>query len=197
MVGHTVTFFQVECEATGDECHEEALGVEWHDVVEVERDASDPAEEYGEVVDSYDHTDDAFDGEVLLLVEVEEVAKAGHPYVAADEDADPVVGGPGAVVVVHDEGELHPALPLLGLGAREEGDAGGGGVPGRGVGPGEGGGEEEHHVAAPEHVHAVVFVARVRRLPLVSDARHQQNQHHLALRLQELSLARPIPPRQR
>ena len=56
-------------------------------------------------------------------IEKGEVAEARHPHVAADEDPDRVVHLGGVRVVVEQEHELHPALPLLGLVALQPRDA--------------------------------------------------------------------------
>ena len=59
--------------------NEETGGVEGDDVVQLEGDAQENGEEEGEVVDAKPHGYGPIDGEILGLVEIEEVAKAGHP----------------------------------------------------------------------------------------------------------------------
>ena len=62
-------------------CHgnEETGGVEGDDVVQLEGDAQENGEEEGEVVDAKPHRYGPIDCEILGLIEIEEVAKAGHP----------------------------------------------------------------------------------------------------------------------
>ena len=62
-------------------CHgnEETGGVEGDDVVQLEGDAQENGEEEGEIVDAKPHRYAPIDGEILGLIEIEEVTKAGHP----------------------------------------------------------------------------------------------------------------------
>jgi len=62
-------------------CHgdEETGGVEGDDVVQFKGDAQEHGEKKGEVVDAEPHRYGPIDGKILGLIEVEEVAKAGHP----------------------------------------------------------------------------------------------------------------------
>mmetsp|Transcript_11754 Transcript_11754/g.20076 ORF Transcript_11754/g.20076 Transcript_11754/m.20076 type:complete len:323 (-) Transcript_11754:88-1056(-) len=90
-------------------------GVHRADIVEhvlvVHRDADEEDEE----VEAPHHLREAEDGEVGLDVVVREVAEAGHPDVRRDVEPDGVVDLGLRKVVVQNEHDLHPALPLLGL----------------------------------------------------------------------------------
>ena len=52
---------------------------------------------------------------VTLDVEEGKIAEASHPNVACNHNANAVVHLPGTVVVIKEEDELHPTLPLLRL----------------------------------------------------------------------------------
>ena len=126
---------QPKCQVTSEESHEESLRVQRHDIIKIETGTGCPAQQKRKVIDTDEHTDNTLNTEIFLLVKVEEISKPGHPHVRTDEDADPVVGRPCSVVMVHDECELHPSLPFFRLRAREEGDPVGGRVTWRSVFP--------------------------------------------------------------
>eukprot|EP00967_Tisochrysis_lutea_P047486 scaffold57817_cov30-Tisochrysis_lutea.AAC.3 len=66
-------------------------------------------------VEAPHHLHEAWQCEVGLDVVVREVAESGHPHVCRNEDADSVIYLRLCKVMVEDEHQLHPALPLLRL----------------------------------------------------------------------------------
>lgn len=117
-------------------------------VAVLERDAAEEDEE----VQAPHHLAEAPEAEVLPHVVVAEVAEARHPDVRGDEDADGVVHFAGLEVVVEEEQDLHPPLPLLRLVAVEEGGL-------ARVGAVAAGGREDAEADEDEHV-AVVRLHR-------------------------------------
>ena len=73
------------------------------------------AEEEDQEVEPPQHLQDAGEGIVVRHVEEGEVSEAGHPHVARDQDADAVVKLHRVHVVIQQEYELHPSLPLFRL----------------------------------------------------------------------------------
>mmetsp|Transcript_5075 Transcript_5075/g.9548 ORF Transcript_5075/g.9548 Transcript_5075/m.9548 type:complete len:269 (-) Transcript_5075:306-1112(-) len=106
---------QLLLDAHGRVHHQEEARVQGADVVEDVRVAKHQAEEDHEKVEPPHHLHHADRAEVRLHVEEGEVAEPRHPHVARDHDANRVVGVFSVKVVVHQEGELHPTLPLLSL----------------------------------------------------------------------------------
>mmetsp|Transcript_38151 Transcript_38151/g.96538 ORF Transcript_38151/g.96538 Transcript_38151/m.96538 type:complete len:213 (-) Transcript_38151:484-1122(-) len=95
--------------------HDGVDGVHGADVVQHVRVAQHHARKEHEEVEAPHHLPKPAHAEVGRLVVVGEVAKARHPHVRGDEDADGVVHLLGLVVVVQQEQYLHPPLPLLRL----------------------------------------------------------------------------------
>jgi hypothetical protein len=91
----------------------------------------------------------------------------------------------------HDEGPLHPSLPLFGLVPAEELDAAAGAAVFV-VLQGAQGGDEEGAVHDPEHGGGVVVVPRVARLPPIPNVRQKQHDRDLRLRPAEFRPALPL-----
>ena len=188
-VRHAPRLLQPGRDPAGGHGDEETRGVEGHDVVELELDVEEEGEQEGEVVDAEPHADRPVGTEILLDVKVEEISEARHPDVGRDEESDLVVGREHAVVVVHDEGELHPPLPLLGLSPAQELDP----APGVAVHVLHGGKRRDGHAAAyhPEHGWVDVVIAGVRVRKVVAQVRDEEDCRHLRLGEQEVPPAGP------
>mmetsp|Transcript_4370 Transcript_4370/g.12319 ORF Transcript_4370/g.12319 Transcript_4370/m.12319 type:complete len:435 (+) Transcript_4370:397-1701(+) len=187
-VGHAAP---LEGAANPARCHgnEESGGVEGDDVVQLEGDAQEDREEEGEVVDAKPHRYGPINGEILGLIEIEEVAKAGHPYVGADEASNFIVGGIHAVVVVHNKRELHPTLPLFRLRPAQELHA----ALRVGLPPLHGGQAHDEHDAADrvEHGGIVILIAMVRFGEGVAQMGDEEDDRDLALGQEEVLLGGP------
>jgi hypothetical protein len=85
------------------------------DVVEHVAVVQRAADKEDEEVEPPQHLREAAQREVGADVVVAEVAEAGHPHVGCDEQPDRVVHFFRLEVVVQQEKDLHPPLPLLRL----------------------------------------------------------------------------------
>lgn len=109
--------------------------------------------------------------------------------VGRHKDSDFVVNVVDAIVVIHDETELHPSLPLFRLGSTQELN-----VPCRGFHfETRESGHQQHGHHDPEHERVVIVVARVRYGPTVSDVRDDQDDQHLDLSLATFIGTLPVP----
>ena len=127
-------------------------GVHRADVVEHVLVIHREADEDDEKIEAPHHLSEADGGEVLFDVVVREVAKAGHPHVGRNVHADRVVDLRLCKVVIEDEHDLHPTLPLLRLVALERLDVGVDGLGRRGAAAAERKEREQQYraVDAPE-----------------------------------------------
>jgi len=83
--------FELLGDITGSHRDEETGGVEGYHIVQFEFDPEARTQQEGEVVDPDPHRHRPFDGEIMLLVEVQEVPEPRHPNVRRNEDPDLVV----------------------------------------------------------------------------------------------------------
>mmetsp|Transcript_12441 Transcript_12441/g.29155 ORF Transcript_12441/g.29155 Transcript_12441/m.29155 type:complete len:473 (+) Transcript_12441:2126-3544(+) len=95
--------------------HEKVVGVQETNVVENKGGSLRQAQKEDQEIETPQHLQDPDDSVVGLEIKEGKVPKAGHPYVTGDHDPDGVVDLLRMVVVIEQEHELHPSLPLLGL----------------------------------------------------------------------------------
>ena len=116
-------------------------------------------------------------------------SKCNSPYVCADEAPNFIVRRIHAVVVIHNECELHPPLPLLGLRPAQELDA----ALGVGLLPLHGGQGGHEHGAANDVKHGgvMILIAMVGFGEDVAQMSDQEDDRHLALGHKELLLGGP------
>ena len=125
----------------------------------------------------------------LLSLSSNEPMTRNSPYVCADEASNFVVGRIHAVVMVHDEGELHPALPFLGLSPAQELHA----ALGVSLMSLHGDQGRHDHDAADhvEHGGVMILIAMVRFGEYVAQMSDEEDDCHLALGQEEFLLGGP------
>jgi hypothetical protein len=94
---------------------EEVKRVERDNVVEDVVVVLSCTEEQDKEIQTPHHLGEAQEAEIALDVEEGKISEAGHPNVTRHEKTDRVVYGNIVEIVILNEQELHPALPLFGL----------------------------------------------------------------------------------
>mmetsp|Transcript_116988 Transcript_116988/g.342623 ORF Transcript_116988/g.342623 Transcript_116988/m.342623 type:complete len:226 (-) Transcript_116988:38-715(-) len=164
----------------------EEEGVQRADVVDNVGIVHREAEEEDEEVHAPYHLQHTEQAEVLLRVEEREVPKPGHPEIACDVHPDVFVGGLHLPVVILDEEELHPTLPLFRLLAVQEFCA-------RGL-PHREEREHQHHTeASPVHGRAVELLRLLGIEAMLAEEAEEEDNGKDAAATQQLKHGLPKP----